>query len=456
VLELYLGALGQAYDPHSVWFAPASKDDFDIQMRDALEGIGATLVREEDYITVKSLVPGGPAARANELQPGDRIVAVAQGGQKTDVVGMRIDHVVKLIRGPKGTDVVLTVIPAGAADASQTRDLRITRDQVVIAEAAAKGEVREVDGVKVGVIDVPSFYQDLSERGGKSAPRTTADDVRRILDGFKKDGVAAVLVDLRANGGGALTQAIALTGLFIDAGPVVQIKDRQGRVEVLEDREKGLAWEGPLAVVTSAHSASASEIFAGAIQDYGRGLVVGDSSTHGKGTVQQFIDLSPVVAGFQVPGAADVAGALKYTTDQFYRVSGRSTQQVGVEADVVIPSLSDGLDMGESSLPFALAYDEIDPARFRAWGQRPDRAALQRRSAERVGGDPRFQVMAELRALRDARDQDTISLDLDQRRQERSNWEELEKRAEAVGLEGEAVDPVLDEALRVVRDFVKG
>ncbi len=457
VMEVFLGSLGQAYDPHSSWFAPSNKEDFDIEMSDSLEGIGATLVREEDYITVRSLVPGGPAEKGGALQPGDRISAVSQKGDTVDVVGMRIDHVVRLIRGAKGTEVVLTVVPADAADVSETRDVKIVRDKVIIADAAASGTVHEIDGVKLGVIDVPSFYASRGFAKSRSADqRSTTEDVARILEGFEKDGVKAILIDLRKNGGGLLTEAISLTGLFIDRGPVVQIRDREGKVEVLSDRVPGTAWNAPVTVLTSPYSASASEIFAGAIQDYGRGLVVGATSTHGKGTVQQFQDLTPFLASFKVSQPETIAGALKYTTDQFYRVSGRSTQQVGVEADVVIPSLVDGLNQGEGSLPHALAYDEVAAARFSRLDLGADIDRIRKRSAKRVQADARFTMMAEVRTLRDEREDAPLSLSLERRQAERQVWEDLETKAKAAGLWDENIDPVLDEALLVTRDLIKG
>lgn len=456
VLEVYLGALGTAFDPHSAWFAPANKEDFDIEMSDSLEGIGATLVREEDYITVRSLVAGGPAEKGGDLQPGDRISAVTQDGETVDVVGMRIDHVVRLIRGPKNTEVILTVTPAGATDMSEAHDVKIMRDKVIIADAAASGTVREVDGVKLGVIDVPSFYASRGFSKGKGDQRSTTEDVERILEDFRSQGVASVLIDLRRNGGGLLTEAISLTGLFIDRGPVVQIRDREGKVDVLSDRDGGTAWDGPVAILTSPYSASASEIFAGALQDYGRGLVLGASSTHGKGTVQQFQDLTPFLASFKVSDPQTIAGALKYTTDQFYRVSGRSTQQVGVEADVVIPSMSDGLGMGEGELPNALDYDEVPPARYSHSDLKLNLDKLRKRSAQRVAKSPQFQLMAEMRTYREAQKDAPISLDLERRRAERESWNALKDKGEKAGLWDEEQDPVLDEAILVARDMVKG
>lgn len=457
ILELWLGAFGATYDPHSVWFKPATKEDFDISMRDSLQGIGATLRTDGEHTKVVSLVPGGPAARSGLLQPEDRIVAVAQGsGEAEDIVGLRIDKVVKLIRGAKGTDVVLTIIPANATDPSVTKNIRITRDEVVIADAAAKGSVREINGVKVGVIDVPSFYQDMRRDPRAPNSRNTTSDVRRILGELSAQGVKVVVVDLRENGGGALTQAIDLTGLFIDKGPVVQIKDRDARVQVMEDEAPGVAWGGPLVVLTSVHSASASEIFAGAIQDYRRGLIVGAPATHGKGSVQELLDLAPVLSRALGDPNAAAAGALKYTTSLFYRVSGRSTQAVGVVADVVIPSPSDNLPYREADLDNPLPYDEIRAARFAPLAVNLPVDRLRQRSGARIAQDPAFQLMAEMRALRDAQDGKPTSLDEAARKAELATWEALSARAKALGIDEGQKDPVLDEALMIAHDLFTG
>ena len=454
IMEMWLGALGATFDPHSVWFKPATKEDFDISMRDSLQGIGATLRTDGEYTKVVSLVPGGPAALSGLLQPEDRIVAVAQAGQgPEDIIGLRIDRVVKLIRGAKGTEVSLTIIPADAADPSVTRTIRIMRDEVIIAEAAAKGSIHEVGGTKVGVIDVPSFYQEV-RRDGKHSEigRSTTADVRRIVGELGAQGAKALVIDLRENGGGALNQSVDLTGLFIDRGPVVQIKDRADRVEVLEDQEGGVAWGGPLVVLTSVHSASASEIFAGAIQDYRRGLIVGAPATHGKGSVQELIDLGPMINRMVGDGATEVAGALKYTTNQFYRVSGRSTQAEGVLADIVIPSPSDTLPYREANLDNPLPYDEIRPARFSPFLVKNDLPGLRAKSAKRVAGDPAFQLMAELRALRDEREGRPIAIDATARKAELDTWKALEARSAALGIDDGKRDPVLEEALQIAKD----
>ncbi len=459
VLEGWIAALGNVYDPHTLWFKPATKDDFDIQMSDRLEGIGATLRTDGEHTRVISLVPGGPADLNGVLKADDRIVAVSQGGQEpVDIVGLRIDRVVKLIRGAKGTEVVLTIIPADAPD-GELQDVRITRDEVVIEAASAKLEVREVGGKKVAVIDVPSFYQDVRREGRSyEVIRSTTADVRTLLEELGPDGADVVLVDLRTNTGGALSQAIGLTGLFIDKGPVVQIKSKRGPQasrEVLDDEEAGTAWDGPVVVLTSAYSASASEIFAGALQDYQRALVVGASATHGKGTVQELLDMRPLLARFGGSSERD-AGALKYTSSQFYRITGKSTQRVGVVPDLILPSPFDGLDSREGDLKTALPYDEIASARFRPVGEVTwDLAALKASSAARVKASKGFGMMAELRELREAKDGKPTSLELSIRQAERDEWNALEEKADAAGLDGES-DIVLDEAIAVSVDFVGG
>jgi carboxyl-terminal processing protease len=459
VLEGWLRALGQAYDPHTIWFAPASKDDFDIEMSDRLEGIGATLRTDGEYTRVVSLVPGGPADMHGMLQPDDRIVAVAQAGEEpVDIVGMRIDRVVRFIRGAKGTDVILTVIPADAPSEATRHQVRITRDEVVIEAASAKLELKEVAGQKIAIIDVPKFYQDVRRVGrGYEVIRSTAADVRKLLDELGPDGADSVLIDLRTNTGGSLSQAVELTGLFIDKGPVVQIQglpEPDGRREVLQDRDGGLSWSGPMAVLTSNYSASASEIFAGALQDYGRAIIIGSETTHGKGTVQTVLDLGPLTA--RVAGASErPVGAWKYTISQFYRVTGKSTQRVGVVPDIILPSPFDGLDGREGDLKNALPYDEIEAVRFTPFATSlADIPALRKQSSARVLDSGAFQMMAELRETRDSLDGVPTSLDLTTREKERSSWDALEEKAEAAGLDGEN-DIVLNETIQVILDWSK-
>lgn len=456
VMETWLAALGNAYDPHSVWFKPATQENFDISMRDRFQGIGARLQVDGEYTVVASLVAGGPAEKGNELKPQDRIVAVAQGdGESVDVIDMPLDKVVKLIRGEKGTTVVLTILPEDAGGPADTHDVRILRDEVVIEDASAESKVIQVDGKQVGVIELPSFYQDIREvePGEWLEVRSTTHDVRRILGEFKEAGVDSVVLDLRYNTGGSLKQAIDLSGLFIASGPVVQVKDRQSAIEIHDDSDPALVYDGPLVVLVNEYSASASEILAGAIKDYGRGVVVGTAATFGKGTVQELVDLGPMVGRFAGPEAAQQAGALKITRQQFYRVSGRSTQNSGVVPDVLIPSALSGRSDRENDLPNALPYDEIAPASFQPWNQDLRLHALSSSSNKRIKASAAFQFLGELEAYYADAEGKPVSLSLAARQAEMKVFEELQEKGKKAGFYGDDVDPVLDETVLVARDL---
>lgn len=358
LVERYLNNVATSLDPHSAYFSPKTLEDFRIRLSLNYQGIGAELEDADGEATIRRIIPGGAAESGGELKVGDRIVEVAQGdGDFVDVRDQRLTDIIDKIRGPEGTVVRLKVMPENA---TETKVINITRAKILLADNAAKGEVIEQKGadgepVKVGVIDLRSFYV---EQDGEEGTGTTA-DVRKILDEFREKEVDVVLLDLRRNGGGSLTEAIRLTGLFIEDGTVVQVKDSRGRVRKYDDPDTGMAWDGPLVVATSRFSASASEILAGAIQDYGRGIIVGDPSTHGKGTVQSLLELGPRLFGFR---AGSNLGALKVTIQQFYRPGGESTQVRGVQADVVVPSLTNHLSEGEADLDYALAFDKIPSA----------------------------------------------------------------------------------------------
>lgn len=449
ILERYLTSLTMVFDPHTVYFKPASQDNFDIEMQNSLEGIGASLRTIGEYTVVMDLIAGGPAEKGGELQVNDKIIAVAQGGgQPEDIIDLRIDKVVKQIRGKKGTEVRLTVIPADAKDPSQTRVVSIVRDKVVLADSDADFVVKEVDGKKVAVVDVPSFYVDST--GRRSASR----DLERIL---RKDmgDVDGVVLDLRENGGGSLQEAVSMTGLFIDRGPVVQIRERDGDVEVLSDRDGGVAWDGPLMVLTSPLSASASEIVAGAIQDYGRGIVVGSKQTHGKGSVQTVVGLTEMMSRM-TRGTPPQAGALKLTTQKFYRVNGESTQVRGVQADVVVPSPWDGLDIYEGDLDHALPWDEVRPTSYTASGSLEALIPqLQTKSDARVATAEAFGEMREMLAERERlKKANEVSLNLEKRMAELDAEDAVQD--EGAEKPDEAPDPVLDEALAVMNDFMRG
>jgi carboxyl-terminal processing protease len=444
VLALWLGALTSQYDPHSEWWKPSDEADFQIDMAKELQGIGATLSSDDGYTTVSDLVVGGPAERSGLLHPQDRIVGVAQGdGEMVDVVEMRLDRVVKLIRGSKGSTVRLLLWPADAATSGTRREIQITRDRVRLDEQRAQGrlmEAPEAGAPRVGLVTLESFYNGTGGEG-------TSADVRHLIDELEQQGMEALVLDLRGNGGGSLSEAIALAGMFLTGGPVVQLRDASGDVVSNFDPSPGAAWSGPLVVLTDIFSASASEIVAGALQDYGRAVIVGASSTHGKGTVQVVHDLTELLR------TARPSGALKLTTQKFYRVSGGSTQARGVAADIVLPTPFDGReDFRETGLEHFLEWDEIDAAparRDEALAARiPD---LRRRSAERVAADPVLQRIAKWNAWSSARSEAT-SMSLLQSERERLA---KEAEAEAPPEDEDRETAILREAAAVAADLAR-
>jgi len=400
LLETYLSALTASLDPHTSFMSPGTLENFEIQMRLQLDGIGASLKGEDGHTTVAEVVPGGAADRDGRLKAKDRIVGVGQGtdGEVEDVVDLNLNEVVKKVRGKRGTVVRLKVIPVGET-APKIYD--IVRDKIELKDAEARGEViehgKKADGspYRFGVINLPSFYMDMdAARQGQAEYKSTTRDCRRLLDDFRQKGVDCVVLDLRNNGGGSLPEAISLTGLFIDRGPVVQVKKKDKSVEVYDDTEPGVSWSGPLVVLTNKFSASASEIVAGAIQDYGRGLLIGDNATHGKGTVQSLLDLGRQL--FQRFDNAPSLGAIKITMQQFYRPSGASTQLEGVKSDVELPSITTHLPVGESDLDYAVAFDRLPAAGFQATGRvsEPMLAALRQQSQTRVAAHDEFKKLA--------------------------------------------------------------
>lgn len=483
ILERYLVSLATSFDPHSSYLKPATKDNFDIQMGHSLEGIGATLTRDGEYTKIVEVVKGGPADSTKQVFANDKIIAVAQGatGEFEDVVDLRLDKVVQKIRGPKGSVVRLTIIPADATDHSQTKEVTIIRDKVIITSADAKSEMKKVkdqDGKEynVGVITIPSFYMD-SEAKFRQDPnyKSTTRDVRNLLIKLTKENVDGLVIDLRQNGGGSLDEAIRLTGLFIKDGPVVQVKDHQGQIAIEEDPDPSIMYDGPLLVLTSVFSASASEIFSSAVQDYGRGLVVGSKSTHGKGTVQNIIGLQTSLGRLMRKNFdKDVAGALKITTHKFYRVSGGSTQFKGVLPDIVLPSPYDGLDITEDTLDYALPWDEIRPAPFKPFDLVRDALPyLTANSSKRVNKDPEFgYVLEDIAYRKKIEERNKVSLKYEERLKEKERLEAIaEKRKEERKLRMVAVvdtkdskdaedkdevkvpDYILNESLYIIRDY---
>ena len=414
--QAYMNAFTGIWDPHTSYFSPRTSENFNINMSLSLEGIGAVLQSDNEYTKVVRLVPGGPASKQGQLEPADRIVSVAQEDEKpVNVIGWRLDEVVDLIRGPRNSTVTLEVIPANASDETITETIAIKRDEVKLEEqSASKDTIRLERGGKeytIGVITIPTFYADFQAmQAGDPNYKSTTRDVRNLIAELEADGVDGLVMDLRNNGGGALHEANDLVGLFIDKGPTVQIRNANNDVQVLNDEDPSVAYDGPLVVLTNRMSASASEIFAGAIQDYGRGLVVG-SQTFGKGTVQAVRPLNH--------------GQLKITQSKFYRVSGGSTQHKGVIPDIEIPSRIDKTRIGEDALDHALPWDQIEAVphtRYFDFSGIIDE--LRKRHEERFSTNPEFSLLQqEIDFLTKQRATDSVSLNLEERRAEHEQIE---------------------------------
>src|SRR6184192_65704 len=419
-VKLFLDALAQAYDPHSEYLSKADLKNFSINMGLSLVGIGAMLRTEDGYAKIESLVPGGPAQADGRLKVGDRITAVAQGSADyVDVREMRLDKVVEMIRGKKGTRVRLLVIPSDATDPSRRKSVELVRDEIKLKDQEARADIiikKDENGnpIKLGWLTLPSFYADMDKH-----QKITTRDVLKLLKRLKKENISGLVVDLRRNGGGSLEEALSLTGLFLKSGPIVQTKDYNGSIRISSDPDPGIAYSGPLIVLTSRQSASASEIFAAALQDYGRAVIVGDKNTFGKGTVQTILPIGRFAS--LLGSHSDEDGALKLTIQKFYRVAGGSTQLHGVASDIVLPSLSDLPEFGESALKNALPYDEVTRARYTKWSDTHSLFIdqLRRRSEERVKSDPEFHfVMEDIDRLRHKLDENRISLNEDARKKE--------------------------------------
>ena len=431
ILEYYLHALAQVYDPHSDYMGPEQMTSFGSLMNLSLVGIGASLQSDDGYCKIREIIPGGPAARSGQLKIGDRIVGVTQdNGELTDLIDLPLPQAVEQIRGQKGTTVSLTIIPAGAADDATRKTVSIVRDEIQLEDQRAKVRIVDLPGEnggtqRIGVIDLPGFYG--GEPGG-SGPSATK-DVARLLRKLKREMVVGVVLDLRRNGGGSLDEAINLTGLFIPSGPVVQVRGPNGQVAVGRDDDGATLYDGPLIVLTSRFSASASEILAGALQDYGRALIVGDSSTFGKGTVQTIMPLGQIMQRQGFTPAED-PGALKTTISMFYRPSGKSTQIEGVKSDIVLPSLTDLPEISESEKQNPLPSDRVSPARFGGRDRvTPYLSALRTRSGERITKDPDFaELQKDREELLRTRATKSISLNEPERRREKA---ELKARIEA-------------------------
>ncbi len=464
--DRYLDAIARAYDPHTNYMPPTSKEDFDIQMSGSLEGIGATLREDDGYIRVVRVIPGSAAARQGQLEADDIILKVAQGtAEPVEITHLRLRDAVSLIRGEKGSEVRLTVRkPDG-----RRLIIPIIRDVVEIEDSFVRGTLIEgVNGARIGYVKIPSFYRDHS---GKTE-RNSTDDTRNELIRLQQQGITGLILDLRNNGGGSLADAVSVTGLFIDGGPVVQVRDSSGSIRSMRDDDRNLAYDGPMIVLVNRFSASASEILAGALQDYGRALIVGDEHTHGKGTVQAVLDLDRFV---RLRGMSQYMplGAAKVTIQKFYRVTGESTQERGIIPDIILPSRLDGLESGERYMENALPWDHIASVSFIPWKRTPNRLdILRQRSQQRVSESEEFHNIksaAQRAGLR--REQTMQSLLLEDMLKERRQLQEEQisftphgmispevdngdKSREEALTEALADDPYMHEAMKILNDLV--
>lgn len=473
VFQLYLNAFADAIDPHSNYLAPTTSENFNIRMKLSLEGIGATLRNDNEYTKVVNIVPGGPAFKADNIHADDLITGVGQGenAKLVDVIGWRIDDVVQLIRGDKGTTVKLSVIRAKNGIDSKPDTITIVRDKVKLEEQAAQKKIitiRESDAdFNLGIIEIPSFYVDFeARRRGEADYRSTTRDVTKLINELKEEKVDGIIIDLRNNGGGALDEAVELTGLFIKDGPVVQVRQSSGKIDVEKDPDPGIAYEGPLAVIVNRYSASASEIFSGAIQDYGRGLVLGEQ-TYGKGTVQNLIGLDRFV-----PSAGGKSGQLKLTIAKYYRINGSSTQNLGVVPDIPFPSAVDPGENGESSRPSALKWDQIQTSDYKQYGDLTNIIPLLlEKHQERILKEPEFNYLQEdIEDYKVNKNKVEFSLNEEVRRKERDEREAKRKAREEARKQFETIeiidkeevtkkslkieDPFLEESGHILADLL--
>jgi len=410
IFQTFVNSYTLTIEPHTIYMSPRGSENFDISMRLSLQGIGAVLREDNEYTVVMRTVVGGPAKKSNQIKSGDRITGVAQGddGEMMDVVGWRLQDVVDIIRGPKGTVVRLNVLPKSAGADAMVKEVVLVREKIKLEDQAASSEVIEgLEGMgdkKIGVIDIPAFYRDFqAHSSGDKDFRSTTRDVRKILKDLAKQNVDGIIIDLRQNGGGSLTESTELTGLFIKEGPVVQVKEASGNIDVERDPDPEVVYDGPLAVLVDRNSASASEIFSGAIQDYKRGLIIGET-TYGKGTVQTLVDLNRFVKG------DDDLGRLRLTMAQFFRIDGASTQHKGVVPDIIFPTAVGGNDHGERALENALPWAEVKKVDH-VTGVEPQLTLLKQRNQKRVSTNPGFEFLVNLeKEVVDIRNEHTVSL----------------------------------------------
>ncbi|KAA9001706.1 carboxy terminal-processing peptidase [Affinibrenneria salicis] len=457
VFQLIMNAFAREIDPHTSYLSPRNTEQFNTEMSLSLEGIGAVLQMDDDYTVINSLVAGGPAAKSKNISVGDRVVGVGQNGQPmVDVIGWRLDDVVALIKGPKGSRVRLEILPAGKG--TRTRTVTLTRERIRLEDRAVKMSVKTVGKEKVGVLDVPGFYVGLT------------DNVKVQLQKLEKQHVSSIVIDLRSNGGGALTEAVGLSGLFIPSGPVVQIRDNNGKVRADSDTDGTVYYKGPLVVLVDRFSASASEIFAAAMQDYGRALIVGEP-TFGKGTVQQYRSLNRIYDQMLRPDWPAL-GSVQYTIQKFYRITGGSTQQKGVTPDIMMPTGGQTVETGERFEDNALPWDSINAAAYTRSGDlAPEVPALIKLHQARIASDPEFQYieqdLARYNAMKDNRN--IVSLNFAQREKENHDEEatRLQRINDRLTRQGkktlkslddlpkdyQEADPYLDETVHIALDF---
>lgn len=459
VFAVYMYAVTTSFDPHTDYFSPDEYKNFQIDMSRSLEGIGAKLQMENEYTVVNEIIPGGPAFRGNILKKGDRIIGVGQGdkGELVDVVGWRINDVVKKIRGPKGTVVRLKVLPASQANKGPARIIRLVRAKVDLQEQAAQKKIIYENGRKIGVIVIPSFYLDFEgERQHQTNYTSTTRDVTKILNELSREQVEGIVIDLRENGGGSLEEAVNVTGLFTGKGAVVQVSNARGEKMVLKDEEYPLLYRGPLIVLVNRYSASASEIFAAAIQDYGRGLIVGDR-TFGKGTVQSIVSLQRPFTLF----ASDTdLGQLKLTVAKFYRISGGSTQHIGVLPDIALPSMIDSEVVGEDTYTSSLPWTTVSKAEYVPSGlvSKSDIATLKSEFALQAAKDRQYQAyQADLATLNRIRKRKSVSLQNKQFEAENKTLKAIQERwgdANAETGKKKKSDFILQETLGIMDDLI--
>ncbi len=472
VFQFAMNSFTENIDPHTNYLSPVSSENFKIDMSLSLEGIGARLQTEDDYTKIVEIIPGGPAYKSGLLKADDKIIGVAQGndGEFEDIIGWRITDAVKLIRGKAGTTVRLQIIKAGSDLNSKPIEITLVRDKIKLEDQAATGKVLEIlnddKPFRIGVIDIPKFYSDFeAQRNGDGDFRSTTRDVRKLIDSLSKENISGIIIDLREDGGGSLQEAIELTGLFIKDGPVVQVKNSDGKIDVAKDPDSQIVYDGPLAVLVNRFSASASEIFAGAIQDYQRGIIIGEQ-TFGKGTVQNLIDLNRVSSNKK-----NTLGQLKITIAKYYRVSGASTQNRGVIPDITFPSAIDPKDFGESAEPSALPYDEIKPASFNKFEDiKKFIPELLTKHQARISNDKDFEFLNEdIRIYQENKLKESISLNEDKRKIEKEDEEQRksDRNAEIISnsdielLDGEIPvtnnqkkDFILDETGKILSDLI--